>query len=321
MTFLNYGENNEIYISFGLIKNFNENINFLNYFNNSKRSIIPILLCNSYKLIGFICSLSNKPILINNLISDFLLSYLDQIKINKITAIYKIEKDCRKIKIFHEDFIKINKDKCKIIIEKEKLIDLCSELILDDKLKMKKEIKIELIQYNIMTDLFSMFAECSDLISLPDIHYLNLDNVESLRSIFFHCSSLVSLPDISIWNTQNITNMKGIFNGCKSLISIPNISKWNTNKVTIMSALFCECSSLSYIPDISKWDIQNVTTTGSMFYSCNNLLSIPDISRWNTKNLADISSMFCKCVNLEYLPDLSEWNTDKLNSVNFLFCV
>ena len=57
-----------------------------------------------------------------------------------------------------------------------------------------------------------MFAECSDLISLPDIHYLNLENVESLRSIFFHCSSLVSLPDISIWNTQNITNMKGIFN-------------------------------------------------------------------------------------------------------------
>ena len=87
---------------------------------------------------------------------------------------------------------------------------------MDEKLKMKKEIKIELIQYNIMTDLFSMFAECSDLISLPDIQYLNLENVESLRSIFFQCTSLVSLPDISIWDTQNITNMKGIFNGCKS---------------------------------------------------------------------------------------------------------
>ena len=53
---------NNVYISFGLIKNFNENINFLNYFNNSKRSIIPILLCDSYKLIGFIDSHSNKPI-------------------------------------------------------------------------------------------------------------------------------------------------------------------------------------------------------------------------------------------------------------------
>ena len=136
---LKYGENNNIFVSEGINRDFKENIHYINYFKNFNNSIMPILSLDSSKLIGLIDSQTNNPIFINYALSEFLLFYLEQIKINKVTAIYKNGNDSAKIKIFHEDFVKINRDKCKIIVEKEYIKDLCSELILDKKLKTKKK--------------------------------------------------------------------------------------------------------------------------------------------------------------------------------------
>ena len=58
---------------------------------------------------------------------------------NEITIIYKINNNDNKIKIFDDDFVKNNKDNCKIIID-NKEIELCSELILNENMK-NKEIK------------------------------------------------------------------------------------------------------------------------------------------------------------------------------------
>ena len=58
---------------------------------------------------------------------------------NELTIIYKINKNDNKIKIFHDDFVKNNKDYCKIIVN-NKEIELCSELILNENMK-NKEIK------------------------------------------------------------------------------------------------------------------------------------------------------------------------------------
>ena len=43
----------------------------------------------------------------------------------------------------------------------------------------------------------AMFAECSSLISLPDISKWNTKNVNDMRYMFYECSSLISLPDMS----------------------------------------------------------------------------------------------------------------------------
>ena len=314
---LNYGENNDIFVSYGIMNNFKENNISINYY-KKENSIIPILSLDSFKLIGFIHSLTNRAILINYLYSEFLLAYYEKIKLNKITAIYKVEKDNQKISIFHEDFVKINKDNCIIIVEGERISELCPELKIDEKLKEKKEIKVELIQFNIMTDLFSMFAECSNLIELPDVDNLNLEGVISLRSIFFGCSSIIKLPDISKWNTKDIVNMRGIFNGCKLLSSLPDISQWNTNNVTNMSCLFCRCSSLSYIPDISNWKTSRVINMSNMFDGCCSLISLPNISSWDTSNVEKMQFIFANCSNLNSLPDIAGWNTNKLKEINYI---
>ena len=148
--------------------------------------------------------------------------------------IYKIEENDKKIKILEEDFIKNIRDNCKIIID-NKEEEISSEIYINENMKNKKIIEIKLKEYKTITNMFSMFADCSSLISLPDFSNWNTLNVTNVRSIFFKCSSLKTLPAISNWNTQNITTMRGIFNGCSSLTHIPDISKWVTQNVTDIS--------------------------------------------------------------------------------------
>ena len=56
----------------------------MDFFKNKKNSVFPILLLDNFKLIGIVSSSSNKSIFINNPISEFLIAYLNKIKINKI---------------------------------------------------------------------------------------------------------------------------------------------------------------------------------------------------------------------------------------------
>ena len=46
--------------------------------------------------------------------------------------------------------------------------------------------------------------------------------------MFENCTSLISLPYISFLDTYIFTNMHRMFKGCSSLKILPDISKWNT---------------------------------------------------------------------------------------------
>ena len=50
-----------------------------------------------------------------------------------------------------------------------------------------------------------IFNDCSNLISLPDIHLINSHNITNMSSMFSNCCNLSSLPDISNWYTNNGT--------------------------------------------------------------------------------------------------------------------
>ena len=93
--------------------------------------------------------------------------------------------------------------------------------------------------------------------------------ITNMGSMFYDCSSLNSLPDISKWNTQNVTAMNSMFNNCSSLNSLPEISKWNIQNVTKMDYMFNNCSSLNSLPDISKWILNNKLTKVNMFSGVN----------------------------------------------------
>jgi len=167
-----------------------------------------------------------------------------------INIIYDINKEKgNEINIFGYEFIKKNKNKCKMIIDNMEY-EITNKYNIENYKYNKLNIKLKLIDK--ISDMSSMFCGCSSLSSLPDISKCNTNNVKDMSGMFFGCSSLSSLPDISKWNTNKISNMSYMFYECSSLSSLPDISKWNTNNLINISYMFYRCSSLSSLPDISK---------------------------------------------------------------------
>ena len=241
--------------------------------------------------------------------------------VDEITIQYKIKniKNTKSIRIFGDEFVKNNKEKCKIIIN-EKEIKLCSHININiNQINSNKIYEIKLIGINNIINMSYMFYKCSSLLSLPYISKWNTQNIIDMRNMFYGCTSLSSLPDISKWNIQNVTDMSNIFYGCSSLSSLPDISKWNTLNVTNMSFMFYECSSLLSLPNISKWNTVNIIDMSDMFYECSSLLSLPDISKWNTRNVTNMSDMFNGCSSLLTFPDISKWNTKNVTDMSFMF--
>jgi len=162
-----------------------------------------------------------------NIIKDNNIFLKDDIKgklkylINKFdlstTLIYKINYD-KKIRLFGNEFVKNNKDNFYLIIDNKK-INLCENY--NVKIDKINKLKVKLIQANIVKNMGYMFANCSSLLSLPDISKLNTNNVTNMSAMFYNCSSLSSLPDISKWNINNVTNMSEMFYNCNPYLIIP----------------------------------------------------------------------------------------------------
>ena len=241
-------------------------------------------------------------------------------KEDEITIRYKIEDimDRKEIRLFGDEFVKNNRRKCKIIIDKKEFnlktyvdinVNQLNNGIFEIKLKGIKKV----------TNMSYMFYNCESLSSLPNISKWKTQNVTDMKFMFYNCTSLSTLSDISKWNTLNVINMSEMFSYCYSLSSLPEISKWNTQNVTDISSMFYHCKSLFTLPDISKWNTQNVINMKGMFSGCKSLLSLPDISKWNTLNLKNISNMFSHCKSLSSLPDISKWNTQNVTNMSDLF--
>ena len=169
---------------------------------------------------------------------------------NDVLIIFKPENNNEeKFRIFGENFVKNNNDKCILIIDgKERKL---METIEKSEIKnIKKNIlKIKLRETKTITDMSYMFQKCSNLIDLPDI---------------------------SNWDTSSVTNMKSMFEYCEALSKLSDISKWDTSNVTDMSNMFNYCISLSEIPDISNWNIKNLRNKNDMFLDCKKQLNIPN---------------------------------------------
>ena len=131
---------------------------------------------------------------------------------SEINIIYNINNEY--INIFGSEFVRNNKNICKMIIgDKEYIISEYYRF--KDYKKDKLRIKLK-----------------------------GIDKVTDMHSMFYGCSSLLSLPDISKWKTNNIIDMCSIFDGCSSLSTLPDIYKWNNKNVTNIGYMFCGCSSL-----------------------------------------------------------------------------
>ena len=270
---------------------------------------------------------------------------------------YKAKK-VSQIKLFGSDFVKRNKDKCKIIYN-EKEYDLMEYFKFDNNSNHNDSIKIQLRINNNITDISYIFSFCKELLSISDLPVDDNYNITDINKSFdgnnfnnssekaensneidisetFYndnliLSSIQNNINNSVYNETNtlnylkeniftnVTDMSLMFYECSSLISLPDMLKWDTKNVIYMNFIFYKCSSLISLPDISKWDTKNVTNMYGMFYGCSSLISLPDISKWNIKNVTDMSSMFYGCSSLISLPDISKWNIQNVTDMSYMF--
>ena len=145
----------------------------------------------------------------------------------------------KKIRLFGEEFVQNNKDNFLLIID-DKIINICENYDIKDNNRIN-DLEVILIQKKETNNMSYMFSNCK----LPNtFSNLNTSHVTNMNSMFYECSSLESLPDISKWNINKVTDMSYMFYQCSSLKALPDISDWNTNKVNDMSYMFYQCSSL-----------------------------------------------------------------------------
>ena len=230
---------------------------------------------------------------------------------------YKATND-RYIKLFGSDFVKRNKDKCKIIYN-ENENDLMEDFKLDNNYIHNDSIKIKLRINNNITDLSHMFYECKELLSIRDLSIDNF-NITDINKSFdgnnFNNSSEKADNSNEIDKSETFYNdnlilssiQKNTNSSAYNEINELNYFKENIfTNVTNMSYMFFGCSSLISLPDISKWNTKNVRDMSMMFRGCSSLISLPDISKWDTKNVNDMSYIFSRCSSLKSLPDISKW--------------
>lgn len=95
---------------------------------------------------------------------------------------------------------------------------------------------------------------------------LNTDYVTDMSSMFYDCSDLISL-DLSHFNTSKVTDMGYMFYECWHLPSL-DLSSFNTSNVENTSAMFEYCHQLQYIIVSDGWSTESITYSSNMFYCC-----------------------------------------------------
>ena len=145
------------------------------------------------------------------------------------------------------------------------------------------------------TSMYNMFAECSNLQTIP---LIDTSNVTDMSYMFESCSNLQTIPLI---DTSNVTSMRSMFQYCTNLQTIPQL---NTSKVSNIFAMFMDCYNLQTIPQI---DTSNAWSMNRMFNGCTNLRALPEL---DASNIYEINDYFGYS-DCNYLTDVGGWKNLK----------
>jgi surface protein len=255
--------------------------------------------------------------------------------------VYKAIFHEKKLRIFGENFVKKNKDKCKIIY-KDREYQLKEYLFLweIDHEDINNEIKIIIKGINKFSDMADMFYHCSNLLKIsekrndnnPQLNFESEDkssennnqpnildgqqinsNIDK-NSMFNELNKITSsLSSISKDNNSDPISTSNISSIRDSLLSPIIIN------ITEMTRMFSGCNSLISLPNLKNWNVSNVTNMNDIFYGCASLVSLPDITGWDLSNAVDMSNMFLDCKSLKSLPDISKWKTSNILDMFYLF--
>jgi surface protein len=192
---------------------------------------------------------------------------------------YKIDINNQKVKLFGDDFVEKNRNKCSLIIGKK--------------------------EYNLINNINAPIYKKNKFF---DVILIIKKPLNSLKDMFSNCENLIAVVEYNL-NTKKITDISNMFSECTNLVNI-KLSNWDTSKIKKMCSLFKNCNSLKQLPNIENWNTSNVEDMNSLFYGCSALLSLPNISKWNISKVKDINSMFEGCSQIKFMPNKFE-NVDK----------
>lgn len=142
----------------------------------------------------------------------------------------------------------------------------------------------------------------------PDF-FKGMTNLTDMNSVFRNCSSLKTLADGMFDDCVKVTNLYQAFDGCTSLERVPKMSKLATQNTTgqVQAAgMFRNCKALKEIPEgmFAPSTKAKFYRFEQMFNGCESLVRIPDDFFDGVhveKNNASVGQMFYNCKNLEYL--------------------
>lgn len=137
----------------------------------------------------------------------------------------------------------------------------------------------------------SVFYNCYNLISIPD---LNLTGITNFQTTFINCFSLESVPSLDFTQCINAYRM---FERCIRLKKGQYMDMAGSRPTKLGNA-YKGCSSLKYVPFIRVNDNPELESTADManlFSGCYNLRTIGELYCWNAANL---SGTFSQCYNL-----------------------
>ena len=159
----------------------------------------------------------------NELNSDNTIIYIDNKKVN------------------FDKYIPIDSNKT-IKIEIKFLKDLTTFKEMFKGCKRLKEVTLQNINANLVTETTSMFEGC---IGLSEVKFENItiNKIQSTSKMFKDCSSLNKI-DINNFSTENSKDMSQMFEGCSSLSNTTFIEGLSTKSSENMADIFSGCSKI-----------------------------------------------------------------------------
>ena len=301
----NNNKENEISVSYGIIRFFNKNEFCCSCNINSNGMISPIFDLNNNKLIGIY--IYNSAKFVKGFFLKYIITLFDEI-INVHKNIFEVKNEINMlIKIYKEDINReiyfLNKEymECKDnnLIENndnniEELNEINTELYINEKLiKYKKYFKPEKEgEYKIKLKFNFNLTDCSYM--------------------FTNCENIIKI-DFSL-NSYFVKTMKKMFYGCINLKEV-NLLTFDITNVTDLSYMFSKCENIVNL-DLSSFNNINIIDINYMFYCCKNLCTL-DFSNFKFKNSLNLETIFYNCdklknLNLSYI-DIKKFNNSKNN--------
>ena len=140
-----------------------------------------------------------------------------------------------------------------------------------------------------VTDMESMFNDCQNIKTIPQI---DTSNVTNMRAIFYNCYNLQTIPSL---NTSNVDNMQEMFSQCKNLQTIPSL---DTSKVTNMFNMFHQCLSLTSVPALNAQSLSMASYLGIFGYT-----ELPNITDFG--GFLNLKCSLTSDTSLKKLPNLT----------------